>query len=979
MTKREALEEINLLQSEYVLSLKELIIHNNNAFSMMKEIDFTSPTGTGKTIMLAKLINSLPDYFFVVTTLSKGQLAKQIRMKLDSLVNQDNYVVFGSSEYTKNTIMQEDDILALIPKGKRIIWARDEGHIATNRWQTILRERSTNIINFSATNKTNNGIQCNFLHTMMLRTVRQISGSIEDALDKLLEVKASHLNVLKYNPCALFRVIDDSQLDTIFRGCEIRKLKYINITDEDFDITSLCLDDNEYDVIINKFKITEGIDLRRCHVIYVDNKPSNESTVVQLIGRARRNALFWRNDIDILEDTNISLLEQTRICYVFFNDSSATVNQNEEGELAISLCDTISVESLRKGTKISVNNGCLPNGLKVIELANKTGNFEILFDEKYHANYVKNESFYQECIYEYNPLILDVSSEGYNIQKIYFFKDVIHAFDRGKFITNFEKDDAKYTFYFLRLFFAQKFKKQEIDFDYWEDKLHCKKKDRLIGRTVPWEQFIQLEGIARVLQTREISRFIEESSEMEKQKALEYSRIDKTALYHTKKQLFTKDYFGNYLTIANEFYKYINKVEYYDISIFTRIEQAIYSLPNVELISFNFFKVSPHPFTNYLKSMGIETLEQIILKLKDGKWQTWFNLKRDYWIKLIKYVYNYDEIDNYDIQKVSLLELDKKFKLKLAKNIIEQYTNGRIEKKVGRPSFLPLAFCNPEQKIVSFPKARSHLIYRNDFLYLFVPYKKIINDYEISILGPDNMRYSNGKYIEDQPITSKISKFCKFNSFISKKYSDILKESQNKYFHEEQKFNFKKKFDSCLGYCVEYFAKIKLFGEERFQVFINEAIKESSQETVDDIVLVRAAMLIYKHEMARCFGQTAGALVPSIAIDKLMDPEGKSFVETVVELGTRTFTFVLDKLYGGGIDDQKEFYDPNLSVNHITGLCDFLTQDTILELKCTSCIVEKHLKQVLSYHYLSTKRLDLKIHRLIIYDAPTNMYLEVNI
>ena len=925
MTKREALEEINLLQSEYVLSLKELIIHNNNAFSMMKEIDFTSPTGTGKTIMLAKLINSLPDYFFVVTTLSKGQLAKQIRMKLDSLVNQDNYVVFGSSEYTKNTIMQEDDILALIPKGKRIIWARDEGHIATNRWQTILRERSTNIINFSATNKTNNGIQCNFLHTMMLRTVRQISGSIEDALDKLLEVKASHLNVLKYNPCALFRVIDDSQLDTIFRGCEIRKLKYINITDEDFDITSLCLDDNEYDVIINKFKITEGIDLRRCHVIYVDNKPSNESTVVQLIGRARRNALFWRNDIDILEDTNMSLLEQTRICYVFFNDSSATVNQNEEGELAISLCDTISVESLRKGTKISVNNGFLPNGLKVIELANKTGNFEILFDEKYHANYVKNESFYQECIYEYNPLILDVSSEGYNIQKLYFSKDVIQAFDRGSNLPYLEKDEAKYTFYFLRLFYTQCIKKQEIDFDYWEDKLNCKRKDRLIGRSAAWEQFIQLHDIAIILKSNIFRQFIQGSFEIEKHMAFIYSKVNNEHLYNTKKQLFGKGYYGCYLQIADSLYKYVNQVEYYDVDVYLKIQNALFDFPNIEQVGFNLFKVSHHPFTRYLQSIGIKTMEQIVSKFNEGKWKTWLGIKRSYWQKMIESIQKFEDIDSYDITKVTLTELNKK--LKLPDDIINSYLNDNIEKKVGRPSFLPLAFCNPEQKIVSFPKARSHLIYRNDFLYLFVPYKKIINDYEISILGPDNMRYSNGKYIEDQPITSKISKFCKFNSFISKKYSDILKESQNKYFHEEQKFNFKKKFDSCLGYCVEYFAKIKLFGEERFQVFINEAIKESSQETVDDIVLVRAAMLIYKHEMARCFGQTAGVLVPSIAIDKLIDPEGKSFVETVVELGTRTFTFVMDKLYGGSIDDKKEFYDPNLSVNHITGLCDFLTQD----------------------------------------------------
>ena len=33
------------------------------------------------------------------------------------------------------------------------------------------------------------------------------------------------------------------------------------------EMLELCLDDNEYDVIINKYKLVEGIDIKRAHKI----------------------------------------------------------------------------------------------------------------------------------------------------------------------------------------------------------------------------------------------------------------------------------------------------------------------------------------------------------------------------------------------------------------------------------------------------------------------------------------------------------------------------------------------------------------------------------------------------------------------------------------------------------------------------------------------------------------------------------------
>lgn len=71
--------------------------------------------------------------------------------------------------------------------------------------------------------------------------------------------------------------------------------------------------------------------------------------------------------------------------------------------------------------------------------------------------------------------------------------------------------------------------------------------------------------------------------------------------------------------------------------------------------------------------------------------------------------------------------------------------------------------------------------------------------------------------------------------------------------------------------------------------------------------------------------------------------------------------------------------DPNLSIRHITGLADYITEDTILDVKVRNTIGDKEIRQVLAYHYLSTKRSDLHIKRVIIYDATSGKSVVVNI
>ena len=398
MTREEAFIEINSIQDYYIDELIRLI--NDPNYEALKSISFSSATGTGKTKMMSKLINMFPDYYFIVTTLSKGQLHIQVREDLEKDCNQPNFYVYGSADYRINSKLDADDIIGKIPENTKCIWLRDEGHIHTNRWDELLLESCYKVINVSATN-INSDIQCNFTQTMMLRTVNQMSGTPEDAIVKLLEIKKVHKDVPNYNPCAIFRCVSGNKwiYDNIVDLCKKHGLKYIDLTDDDYIMKKLCEDNNEYDVIINKFKIVEGIDIRRAHVLYMDNQPNNNSTTIQVIGRCRRNALLYREDIDILAPENAKLLGETRECFVYYNVESMKIDEDENGELQYAFCDHISCQELKSGASIEVINGQLSNGLYIIELDGQTGKFEISVDNETGFNIISPETdFYKTII-----------------------------------------------------------------------------------------------------------------------------------------------------------------------------------------------------------------------------------------------------------------------------------------------------------------------------------------------------------------------------------------------------------------------------------------------------------------------------------------------------------------------------------------------------------------------------------------------------
>lgn len=982
MDKKKALEDINETQDYYVDKLIDIIESKEANFDNLKEIDFTSPTGTGKTVMVAKMINRLSNYFFVITTLSRGQLRVQVGNKIAELSKHHNYIVYGSQEYTKNTKVQENDIIKSLPDEKKIIWIRDEGHIATNRWQEVLRRKAFKIVNFSATNKTSVGIQCNFTHTMMLRTVSQNVGSPSDALNKLVEIKNKHSMVTGYNPCALFRVLHDNILKIVISECEKRGLRYINITNEDFDMTELCSDGNEFDVIINKFKITEGIDLRRCHVIYMDTKPGNESTVVQIIGRARRNALFWRNDIDILSDENEGLLANTRQCFVFYNSEETLLNQSSVGELSFSLCNQISVEDLKPNITVKVKNGQLPNGLLVYELEGKTGDYHITVDENTGFNIVDNDEFYRKIEVDHygHRLLL---FKNLNVKKIYFKSNIKDFFTgvSGYCIDNF--DTKRRNFYWDKLVLEAA--GINLDFNKWANFLEIDNMEKFIDNAKYRIYRNAVSVDKNIMQDLAIGKIKLSSSEWEK--CIDKCYIKLRDIHYGKRSIAqvrwlpdekSNESFAD-ISFSKDIIPFIEKIEYIDISKRKHIGHELYeNMDKVVEVGHDIFIFNHRkPMWGVLHKNLIFSKEEVC----DHIYCSSFFLGRsvdDYWFPKLREcdtIYDFDSRDN---EVLNLKEVNERLKLGFSDEEINEYLSCDLELKqatdINNIAIAPMFSNYINAKLFPAGTLEIKAAHFND---RYLTYKKIENDKELAIIGPHKFKFYREGYSLDKPITSKITYFCKFNSFISKRYGRELSKLKGQYYRYNHSYGFDRRADSCLGYCVEYYAKMRLYGNEYYDAYITEALKEGKTLEVTPVILVRAAMKIYHDDMVRTFGSGVATLIQGIKIQNLIKDTYKKFVDTVVELGEKTYAFVRYHLYNNCDPDLEKLHDPDLSVNYISALCDFITENTILDLKCTGTINENYMKQVMAYHYLSTKRSDLHITRVIVYDAVADKYIEV--
>ena len=1069
MNKEQAFRDINDTQNAYVKELIRVIKKEQNP---TKIINFTSPTGTGKTKMMSLLINKLSDCFFIVTTLSKGQLNVQVEENLKNDCKKGNFIVYGSQEYKINSVLKDNDILSLIPKETKCIWIRDEGHIGTNRFEELLTDKCYRIINFSATNKNSdayNDIHCNFAHTMMLRTVNQQSGTIEDAINKLIEVKKIHKKVKGYNPCAIFRITSGAEKlhNEIVKQCNKNNLKYIDLNEDEYSMMELCNDDNENDVIINKYKLVEGIDIKRAHVLFMDNQPKNEATTIQAIGRCRRNALLYRDDIDILNNKNQKLLKETRQCFIFYNSKNYSIEQDEDGELQTELCDKVSVEYLKPNIEIEVINGQMSNGLYIVELENLTGAFHVVKDRKTGFNVIR------EDIPFYHKESVRIEFE----QPEYFcFKDFKIEKEKIKLFPTFNKDNKQY-YKILKTFNTEDdfvYSKESINeiknfFLYWNDeKILSKYKNRCLDKVYENNISINKKAI-----NKKINEFLDKNKSSHsdycdflftlnefciKIKGFDYKLeevCDEKELLLLKSNLIKEDFISDrenaiyYIESFIDFKTEIKKEE--RISIIRKRFDFYDDFDEIDINNF----INEYGVNNKQKDIQFcSFLEENLINSYSSTYSIFFNKNERYLIAFLcikaKENISIEEIK----EKISEISMDfylnnlfKKgsynkpfyaYLLNFCDEYYEEYFAfnfcinrlgedkteiSRKEAKIFLKYFtkcLNNVFFNSYADVlniyretfkritVQIKKSKAYVDYdfSNFFIPLsskdepthyknkvpvekieiknktrFLPYSKIINDKYSAIIGTDLMRsikVNNAPvWFEASAVTHKIGKYNKLNRFISTVYGEALSQAKEQCFSGKNNFELNKRLNSMIGYVVEYYSKYLVYGKDYLGNYLEKGKQEFQTQRLSEEVVIYACILKYKEEMKNSFGNKAGNNIYNISYEQFLKGNYSTFIENVSQLAKKVSKYVKEKLYNNEIPVNN--IDPNLSIKHITALADYITEDTILDIKVRNNIDEQCVRQILAYHYLSTKRTDLNIKKLIIYDATSGKDVVINL
>lgn len=1017
MTREEAFRSINETQDDYVNQLVNYLSCPENQAT--KAVYFTSPTGTGKTMMMAKLINRLPDYYFIITTLSKGQLHIQTQNTLNTYCNRNNFNVYGSMDYKINSRLNANEIISRIPPYSKCIWLRDEGHIKTNKYEELLADKCYKVINFSATNIYSD-IQCNFTHTMMLRTVNQQTGTPEDAIRKLMQIKEAHRNVKNYNPCAIFRCIsgDETIYNLIVSLCEQNNLKHIDLSEDEFQMAELCKDDNEYDVIINKFKLIEGIDIRRAHVLYMDTQPQSDATSIQAIGRCRRNALLYRNDIDILSPDNEKLLKETRECYVFFNVKDMKINTDAEGELCYAFCPYISCEALKVGATIDVANGQLQNGLYVKELEGKTGTFTIVKDEQTGFNVVDpiTDFYKKEIVNPVDYLYTDLSGNSLfhkldDCKKIYihnvikmlpYFKaaqnnSLTIAINRKVYITDNKK---------LGTVAEDVIKEFEETYALLTDEVL-----KAIMHVVAISRY--LENIELKVSKSYIREYIHNNHDICKclcETGLDISaymfKFDdglEISINHILSEesiefllysciYFYKKYSSNGISSEEITRNLKNKIK--------RIARNICAFgiqkddsPNAKKIMKQIFLNVEMPYRciSYDTEISIVT-NMPCLTIRRGFGDNQQVTKEDiilYFNEVFKYLKTieiFDIDDNFTKVCTAIRNRIQLTYTNLLDNIVEKYEvdfsslyDDISEKEMEKieQHEIPLTLSINTKRLREITQYYHHTT---------------VNDRESAIIGLETFKPFKSKstkkieWIESSTITTKVNGFTKLNRFVTSKYEAELAAAKAFLFTGKNSFSLDRKCNSMLGYCVEYYSKYLIFGEPYLKDYVdkilNDAAKREDKQftslTKDSpLVIIRACMLKYKDMVAHCFGQNASHLIRIPSVETLIKKDFTAFFNLVIDLGIKTAEFVRATLYSDR--SPLDNIDPNLSMRHIVGLADYITEDTILDVKVTNYIDESYIKQVLAYHYLSTKRDDVCIKRVIVYDATSGRSVSVQI
>lgn len=298
------LQEAKDLQKEAVTKLLTVLATDK------KEITFKAPTGSGKTFMMSDLMNrilsSRNDVVFIVSTLSKSNLAEQNYNSFKELsengtfsslkpylISSDekgegnlyipldyNVYVLPRDLYKKNARLKEGgtllnflyDIRGSLEKslpGKEVYLIKDECHIATSNLDE-LNDYFSKIINFSATpklaRKQNPDVSITYNQAQSVKLIKSVNEQPEEplncALEKLEEIQGAYINKLKVNPCLIIQISNKDKAEEEWNNQilpalnEHQDLKWVYITGED----KSCKTNDDG---LNKIKVSKWKDYMR--------------------------------------------------------------------------------------------------------------------------------------------------------------------------------------------------------------------------------------------------------------------------------------------------------------------------------------------------------------------------------------------------------------------------------------------------------------------------------------------------------------------------------------------------------------------------------------------------------------------------------------------------------------------------------------------------------------------------------------------
>lgn len=916
LDKQFEINKINQRQAYYVDQLVDLVKDRlERSINASKEVNFTSDTGTGKTRMMSMFIDKMtthyPELVIMVSSLSRGGLKTQVHTQLLTHCQAASRIKFyGDAEVksqgTHKTIAEEVTTLTQMGRGegeKLLLWIRDEGHRTTAALRRIFEEASKDfhkslIINISATNEQSD-VVCNFADTMMLRTPIQEIGTWEDALDKLEEIKERHVVVPNYNPCAIFRCTNARLCPEIEQECVRRGLRVANIIDDNFD-SALCDDNNEVDVIINKYKIIEGIDIRRAHVLYLDNSPKSEATKVQFIGRARRNGLFWREDIDICSKEYSSLLDTTNKCWVYYNVVGSELAQDDDGNLIYSPSNICSCEKFIPGTALQLIDGALPNGLQIAELRNQTGTFVVKRDEKLGFNFVEpleQNNYYTESQQEYVPIVKPLIKTRYaDILKISPIIKWVRKEEIGTVSPSVEDI----------------LKAKKVSSPWWPDKSY-------FSLTIREDEPETSSSLA--IRTASFKKIQQQLNDWVPQ--LKIIKIPKENDYRIRCM--------NYPHIELHLQKIRGTIQYELLGDATIEEYR-------ELAKFK----SREAAQKYIDSFKWQKL-----KLEDCT-VLYTNLSQK-----IKGIFNVGNtsIAFYIFYKHAYIET----KVKLSELLQVFSTN-----IYGTLSILDL---NPSSHVYqidsevmkNFKSELAQLSSQQHFSYTVIE-----NNFELAVLSGDTYRINRDGFLsENKGVMYLIGHDTKARQFIEQRYDSILKQfPQLQVRKRSVDYGFSTDLNKVLGYCVEYYAKYLLYGENYIRGELNKIVQAnhlSELEAALPATAVLACLEKYKQSIATAYGEYQLKIIRTPSLNRLLEEAGQRFVDEVIKQAQVAVSYLLQ------YKETLQQYSCLLKTNHIIGLADFINEECIFDLKCTGQLKSEHVKQICFYHYLSTKRSDLDI------------------